>query len=382
MRITALAALLLALPPATAQVVFTHALGTATGQTGAGVAPVADGYLIAAGSFDGATTTHRARLVHCGTDGLPVSETALPITGRVFVQGMASGAGGLHFLCGSSFAPGALHHDGLLVRLGDDGSAHWTARPDVPGDQQYLGAAATDDGGAVVCGVAPVNGTARPLACRFGPDGGLLWQQVLMDEAGGIARDVAVDPTGMVITGRRVNPSGHTDTWMARLDLDGNTVWTTAVGGPAHEEGHAVVRSADGHFISAGFTDSYGPVYNDSLRRRCVHLIKVDAATGDTLWTRTTGDTLRDRTALAIDMMPNGDLIVAGVRAQAPGSSQALAQRFTPQGSITWERQYQAGKEDRLWHVRALPVGFIATGASFGMEGHKALLIRRDNLGE
>lgn len=382
LRIATLLLLLSWAPLALAQFVFTRTVGTATGQAGVGVAAVSNGYWIGSRSFDQATNAHRAMLIQCEMDGTPVSETHLPIDGRVFVRSMVAAANGKHFLCGSGFAPGAKDHDGLVALLAADGSATWVARPQVPGDQLYHGAAPLPDGGVVVCGMAPVNGLARPLIGRFDADGSQLWHRIVEDEPGGIARAVAVDATGMVISGRRVNPSGFADTWLTRLDLEGNTVWTSAVGGVKDDESHALVRSPDGHFISAGYTDSYGPVHNDSLRRRCVHLVKVDGSTGDTLWTRTAGDILRDRMALAIDVAPNGDAIVAGTRAHAPGRSNALVQRFDPQGNILWEHNYEAGKEDRLVHVRALPDGFVATGASFGVEGHKVLLIRRGALGE
>jgi outer membrane protein assembly factor BamB len=365
---------------APAQVVFTKLLGEDRGQWGVGVIAETNGYWVAARAYDASSETHRPVVMRCDMDGSLLTRTALPIPGRVFLQTMVEATDGDRFLCGSTFAPGALDHDGLVARVAPNDDLVWTAHPAQAGHQQYLGAAPLPDGGLLTCGTHREDSTL-PLVCRFGADGTLIWQRTL-PEAGGIAHAVATDGTGMVVAGRRKNPSGQTDMWMARLDMDGNTHWTTAQGGSADEDAFAILRLPDGHFLAAGHTDSHGPVDSAGKRRRCIYLVKVHANTGDTLWTRTIGDILYDRTARSIAATANGQLLLAGHREYLPGSTQALVQRLTNTGDLLWERTYQAGKEDRLVQVRALPDGLVATGASYGSEEHKVLLIRRDALGE
>jgi outer membrane protein assembly factor BamB len=114
-------------------------------------------------------------------------------------------------------------------------------------------------------------------------------------------------------------------------------------------------------------------------RRKNLHLIKIDA-NGDTLWTRTHGDILKDREAFTIALATNGDLIVAGTVGTA-GESDALAARFSANGQLLWEQRYDTGKEERILDLRAISDGFVACGWSFGAQGRQALLLRRNASG-
>ena len=366
-----------------AQTVFTRTLGEQKGQTGMGVGATVAGFVVAAQVFDQPAMHHRPAVLQCDQQGEPAPGSTLVVEGRVFVHGMTDGDEDVRFICGSVFPAGTVHHNGFLMKLTIGSGTIWTAQPDRAGDQHYLAVAALPDGGAVACGTTTNADMVRPLLVRFDANGNVLWEKEVLGEPGGIARDVAVDASGIVITGRRMNPSGTSDLLLMRFDLEGEPQWTRTVGGSADEEGHGLVRANDGTFIAAGYTDSHGPLFDGTERRRCVYLVKVQPTTGDTLWTRVSGDTVRHRTAFSISSAPDNDLLVAGMRRQVPGAANALVQRFTADGTFEWERNYTAGKSDRLLDILALPDGgFVATGGSFGVDGHQVLLIRRDHLGE
>ena len=76
--------------------------------------------------------------------------------------------------------------------------------------------------------------------------------------------------------------AGSYDVYLIKTDASGDTLWTRTYGGPDGDRGHSVQQTADGGYIIAGSTNSFG------AGRRDVYLIKTNAQ-GDTLWTRTYG---------------------------------------------------------------------------------------------
>jgi hypothetical protein len=76
--------------------------------------------------------------------------------------------------------------------------------------------------------------------------------------------------------------SSETDLYIIRTDSGGDTLWTKCIGGPGSEDGFGVEPTADGGFIIAGHTSSYGAGGTD------VYLVKTDQM-GNVQWMRTFG---------------------------------------------------------------------------------------------
>jgi hypothetical protein len=86
---------------------------------------------------------------------------------------------------------------------------------------------------------------------------------------------------GYIITGHTQLEGNDTlDVYLIRTDSNGDTLWTKIYGGEDVDYGSSVQQTADGGFIIAGYTRSFG---NGNL-----YLIKTDD-NGDTLWTKTHG---------------------------------------------------------------------------------------------
>ena len=81
--------------------------------------------------------------------------------------------------------------------------------------------------------------------------------------------------------------NGGYDMYLLRLDKSGNELWSRTYGGTDWDFAYALRATADGGFILAGSTGSYGAGNDD------VYLVKTDA-NGDTLWTKTYGGLLDD----------------------------------------------------------------------------------------
>ncbi|MEO8590529.1 MAG: hypothetical protein ABI432_14225 [Flavobacteriales bacterium] len=360
---------------------FTQQYGGRLSQDGVGIALRGGQYLIATTVFDSTTVQHRGKLLITGSDGQQVSWNELPIAGAVFLHAAEPSSDGGVFLAGSVIVPGGSTHDGLLVKLDATGALQWVAQPERTGDEQYFDIASLPDGGAVVCGVENTGAGHDAWTCRFNADGGTLWNTSAGGPLDEEANAVAVNADGAMLTGRQMNFGGTSDAWFAWIDLGGVVQMTTSWGGPGTEAGRALIPVGADHFVMAGVTDSYGMF--DTTEHRIkdnVWLIAINT-NGDTLWTRSVGDTLFDHGAWCLDRAGNGDLLLGGER-YSQGLSDALVQRVDTSGALIWERGIDTGKEEKLLGLRALPDGVVATGWSFTELSRQVLLLRRNALGD
>lgn len=369
---------LLTAPPTSAQS-FTTATGGALAQDGVGVLPTAEGFLVAGRAFTG--TGHRPLLWSFDASGALVGTHDVDLPGRVFLQAMATIPAGGAYLVGSVIDPGSHEHDGLVVRINPDGTVAWIHHPDVPGDQQYLGATVMPDGGPVVCGVSRTATGKDALLARFGPLGEAHWTTI---EDYGVDEEllaVAASATGIMGTGRVMNFGGTSDALFIGYALAGDATWVSSWGGAEDEIGRALIARADGSFVMAGGTKSYGPMDQTEGRiKEQVYLIALDDQ-GDTLWTRVQGDTIADRQAYCLAQAANGDLLIGGER-YTGAVSDGLLQRLNAGGALLWERTMDTGREEKLLDIRALPTGLVATGWSFGPDSRQVLLTRRNANGD
>jgi hypothetical protein len=323
---------------------------------------------------------HRARLIRCNASGQLVQEQELPVQGSVFVQGASSPTGGGPLLVFGSVVPqGGSYHRPLVMAVADNGQVLWTAMPDL-GASAVLHQAVGLTGGAVACGTLVTATGKDALVLRFTSTGALQWQLSsgldLDDEAYGVVVDDHI-----TITGTQSNFGGGADALFMRCTLDGTLLWSTSWGGIGTERGHALAPTADGHYLMAGSTTSFGPEYQPGKRRANLHLVKINA-NGDTLWTRTFGTSTHDNPAFALSIAQNGDALIVGERAFA-GDSKAYAARISPTGTLLWERFYDTDGRGKLLHVLTVPTsdGFVACGWTFGPGARRALLLRRNAQG-
>lgn len=366
--------------PVLAQSSFTQLIGGPLGHDGIGLVQHGSGWLVGGRVHQAQGQRFAPVLFDCSSSGAVLGTNALPIPGTVFLQAMVPVATSGSWVCGSLFPEGGGSHRALVAKLSNSGTLLSYTATASSTDQQFLGIAALPDGGVVACGVvAGANGHDILLA-RFASDGTMLWSTVEEAATDQEAYAVAVDAQGIMLTGRQLNFGGKSDALFMRYSLEGTLIWSTSWGGIDEEEGRALITTNSGSCIMAGYTRSEGPMDAQGRRRRNLHLINIDA-NGDTVWTRTRGDILYDREAFAIAQAPNGDLLVAGTIGAA-GLSDLLVARFSASGQFIWERRYDHGKEERLLGLLALADGFVASGWSFGPQGQRAILMRRNVNGD
>jgi hypothetical protein len=97
---------------------------------------------------------------------------------------------------------------------------------------------------------------------------------------------------------------GGYDVFLVKADKYGNLVWQKTIGGTDWDFANSMVSTADGGFIIAGSTYSYGQGKADG------YVIKTDA-NGDTTWTKTFGG-LKDDEFKSVIQTSDGNYVLAG----------------------------------------------------------------------
>jgi hypothetical protein len=92
-----------------------------------------------------------------------------------------------------------------------------------------------------------------------------------------------------------------------KTNSQGDTLWTRTYGGSSTDWAYSVQQTADGGYILAGFTYSFGAGTSTYPN---MYLVKTNNL-GDTLWTRTYGGSNYDY-ATSVQQTADGGYIVAG----------------------------------------------------------------------
>lgn len=154
-----------------------------------------------------------------------------------------------------------------------------------------------------------------------------------------------------------------------------DTLWTKTFGGSNIDVGYAVQETRDGGYIIAGYTRSFGTVSG-----RNVWLIKTDIM-GNLQWHNTFGGNADDE-AYAVHQTADGGYIIAGyTKSFGSGLMDAYLIKTDSMGNFVWERMFGGAQDDEAYGVlQANDGGYIIAGAtsSFGAGSRDAFLIKTD----
>jgi len=243
-------------------------------------------------------------------------------------------------------------------------------------------AARTADGGFILTGGTWSYGAGRSDAwlIRTDADGDTVWTRAFGGSSGDRGYSAAQTADGgFVVAGHTESfGSGNKDVWLIRTDADGDTLWTRTYGGSNEDVAFSVLVAADSGFVVCGFTRSSGAGERD------VWLIRTDAA-GDTLWTRTYGGAETDYGQSVVPTADGGYFIAGYTYSYGAVQSDFLLVKLDASGDTTWTRTYGgAGFDEGFSAVQADGGGYVVAGftASFGAGSQDVWLIRTDADGD
>jgi hypothetical protein len=221
---------------------------------------------------------------------------------------------------------------------------------------------------------------------RLDPTGEIVWQR--SDGASGweFSFDMVVLPNGDILHagdslsgtgGNRTNANNGTlnDSWVVRIDANGNKVWDRTVGSPLLETAPTITGpTSDGGFILGA--EQIPP----SPRDRDFAVWRLDA-NGSQIWNRGYGGPGHDKLR-SVQQTSDGGYVLAGDSNSAVGRNKTVASaggydfwvvRTDAQGTVLWDGTFGGTGEEQLKKVRqTADGGFILAGNSAsGLSGNK-----------
>jgi hypothetical protein len=153
--------------------------------------------------------------------------------------------------------------------------------------------------------------------------------------------------------------------------------WANTYGGAERDYIYAVRQTADGGYIVAAESYSFGAGDSDFL------VIKLDSA-GSVTWQKTYGGSSADY-AYSVQQTADGGYIVAGQsHSFSAGDSDILVLKLDNTGNITWQKIYGGSSEDYpLYIQQTTDSGYIIAGStnSFGAGNYDVWLLKLDGSG-
>ncbi len=368
--------------PLTAQVRFQRTYGGGFADRGHSVAQTTDTGYVIAGQTGSATTWSDAWLLKTDAYGDTIWTRTYGGTSNDMTYSVAQTTDGGYVITGGTQSFGAGSYDVWLIKTDSTGDAMWTR---TYGGANYDGGrsvAQTTDGGYVIAGWTKSAGAGNEDFWLIKTDalGDTIWTRIYGGEYKdyGYAVTEAADG-GYVIAGyTRSFGAGGDDGWLIKTNASGNTTWVRTHGGAANDEIRAVAQTADGGYIITGSTESFGAGCKD------VWLIKTNA-TGDATWTRTFGGTNTD-VGYSVAQTTDGGYIITGYTFSfGAGHQDVYLIRTDASGDTAWTRTFGRADMDHGYSVtQTTDGGFAVAGwsTSFGGGSEDVYLIKTDSAGK
>jgi hypothetical protein len=283
-------------------------------------------------------------------------------------------------LAGFSNSFGMGDYNLWLVKTDANGNSSWNRNFGGPGWDEANCILQTGDSGYLLGGLTNSYGAGDFdfWLLKTNANGDSQWSRTF----GGPQLDdiFSMQPTadgGYILAGRTLSyGGGNYDAYLVKTNSNGDSLWTRHYGGTGFEAAMAVQQTADGGYIFAGITSSFGAGYED------LWLLKTNA-NGDSAWSKTFGGISWDR-AYSIQKTADGGFILAG-RTESFGAGQGdfYLLKTNANGDSLWSRAFGGPAFDGAYFVRqTTDSAFVLAGftESFGTGGRDFWLVktRRD----
>ncbi len=225
-------------------------------------------------------------------------------------QALVQTADSGYALAGYTGSYGAGLYDFWLVKTDTSGNVQWNKTYGGTLQDEAQALVQTADSGYALAGYTYTYGAGSEDFWLVKTDlgGDMQWNQTY----GGTGEDFAqalvqTDDGGYALAGLTDSYGVGFDFWLVKTDSSGNAQWNKTYGGTNADGAWALVKTTDGGYALAGFTNAasiYG-IGGDFW------LVKTDAA-GNAQWNKTYGGTLQDE-AYALVQTSDGGYALAGL---------------------------------------------------------------------
>jgi len=339
------------------------------------------GYIIAGKTSSFGADSGDVYLVKTDDSGDTVWTRTYGGSSNDYGESVAQTSDGGYIVAGVSYSYGAGGSDVYLIKTDAEGDTIWTRTYGGSQNDYGYSVAQTADGGYIVAGYTASfgEGSYDVYLVKTDDSGDTVWTRTYGGSGYDVSYSVAQTADGGYILagGTDSYGAGQDDVYLIKTDADGDSLWTRTYGGSVDDCGYSVSQSGDGGYIVAGWTHSFGAGSAD------VYIVKTDGV-GDTIWTRTYGGSGYD-VGLSISQTSDGGSIITGyTNSFGAGSYDVYLVKTDAVGVTMWSRTYGGSVEDYGFSVtQTSDDGYIITGRtnSFGAGGLDIYLIKTDSLG-
>ncbi|NQE45065.1 hypothetical protein C5S31_03455 [ANME-1 cluster archaeon GoMg2] len=283
-------------------------------------------------------------------------------------------ADGGYILAGFTESFGTGSSDVWLVKTDSSGHKQWDKAFGGTNKDMAYSVQQTADGGYILVGYTCSEGTENVLLVKIDPTGNEQWEKTF----GGTNYDRAhsVQQTsdgGYILAGHTGSyGAGYLDFWLVKTDSNGNKLWDKTFGGTDWDTACSVQQTADGGYILAGSTSSYGAGSYDFW------LVKTDPS-GNMQWDKTFGGTAFDEAFSAQQTSDGGYILVGCTCSSGAGSEDVWLVKTDSGGNMQWDKTVGSTEWDRGQSVQWISDGgYILAGwtASYGAGDYDFWLIK------
>jgi|GEM_PF-328798 len=243
--------------------------------------------------------------------------------------------------CTKSFGVG--DYDVVLTKTDALGNEQWTKTFGGAGDDSGEELCITADGGYVITGTSRSFGAGDMdiYVIKADTNGELAWTKTYggsSDDSGSSVIETAGNKL-LVLGTTNSFGSGLSDLYLLKIASDGTELWTKVIGGTDAETAASLRAANDGGFIITGSTASFGEGAED------FYLVHTDA-NGDVTWARTYGG-IKTENAYSVSATADGGYLVAGSTGSfgVDGLDLYLVKADSA-GNLKWSKTYGADGDD------------------------------------
>lgn len=251
-------------------------------------------------------------------------------------------------------------YDAFLMKTDANGDTLWTKTIGLPGIEHAVNVIQTADSGFIFCGKALGigQGVCECWIVKTDLNGDTLWTSVIGGQGWDESMDIIEQTNGYIVCGGS-NSEGNSnyDFILLQLDLSGNLVWVKQYGGIWVEDSYCVQEVPGEGFVLAGYTETYSYTNNRGTDSANAWIVKTDY-NGDTLWSMVYGGNLKEE-CFSVAVVPNVGFTFSGYTASFGDSLQTYL-FMTDTAGFT-------GCNERRTHPTVFSPAFVESSYAFNV---------------
>ncbi|MFZ0388830.1 MAG: T9SS type A sorting domain-containing protein [Calditrichia bacterium] len=296
---------------------WTKVMGDTGRDLGISVCQTTDGGFITAGSTEGPNNTgYDGWLIKSSENGTTEWQKIYGGVSHDVFYAVQQTADGGFILAGSNIAVPGRKSDIWVVRTDEAGAVVWEKRLTRAGADVCYGIEQTSDSGFVLVGRVSVSSsdTSDVWIGKMNVNGDTLWTRTY----GGSGTDIAYRATeledgGFALVGKTDSfGAGASDLWLIRTDHSGNLMWSKTYGSVGKDRGISITELQQGDLLICGETAT-------ASQSTDAWVLLTDS-NGDTLWTSHLGGPGYE-VAYSIEPLSNSQYVLAGYSTTLSGNA-------------------------------------------------------------